>query len=166
MKTKKTHQDGADRMLFDNAWHSPDSLDNFKIGEIFRVINQDTGEIIEWETTEAPIKLSDSDAKNEWSKFPFGNNKNAEKRGYYPYILRNLIKRNSIQPKEISPRYIPSEVRVIVWKRDEGKCKNCGAEENLEFDHIVPVTKGGSNSENNIELLCKSCNLKKTNKII
>jgi hypothetical protein len=166
MKTKKTHQDGADRMLVDNSWHSSIPLDNLKIDETFRVLNVDTREVIEWKVTEPSIQLSETEAKNEWLKYPFGDPKKAEKFGYFPYILRNLIKGKEIPPKEISPRYIPSEVRIIVWERDEGRCKNCGTNENLEFDHIVPVTKGGSNSENNIELLCKSCNLKKTNKII
>ncbi|MBU0713447.1 hypothetical protein KKA87_16220, partial [bacterium] len=31
---------------------------------------------------------------------------------------------------------IPESVRIIVWKRDSGKCVNCGSRENLEYDHI------------------------------
>lgn len=60
---------------------------------------------------------------------------------------------------------IPESVKRKVWRRDEGKCVNCGSREKLEFDHIIPVSKGGSNTERNIELLCEKCNRKKSNKI-
>jgi hypothetical protein len=53
---------------------------------------------------------------------------------------------------------IPDNVRLFVWQRDEGKCVKCGGTERLEFDHIVPVAKGGSNTERNIQLLCETCN--------
>jgi hypothetical protein len=57
---------------------------------------------------------------------------------------------------------IPSNVRTEVWRRDEGKCVKCGSRVNLEFDHIVPVSKGGSNTARNIELLCQDCNRAKS----
>lgn len=57
---------------------------------------------------------------------------------------------------------IPSDVKREVWRRDEGKCTKCGSRERLEFDHIIPVTKGGSNTVRNIELLCESCNREKS----
>ena len=60
---------------------------------------------------------------------------------------------------------IPKEVRQIVWYRDEGKCVECGRQEDLQYDHIIPVTKGGSNTEKNIQLLCAECNRKKRDKI-
>ncbi len=53
---------------------------------------------------------------------------------------------------------IPDDVRLFVWQRDEGKCVKCGGTERLEFDHIVPVAKGGSNTERNVQLLCEACN--------
>lgn len=56
-------------------------------------------------------------------------------------------------------------VRNAVWRRDRGQCTECGSREKLEYDHIVPVSKGGSNTARNIELLCESCNRKKSNKI-
>lgn len=56
---------------------------------------------------------------------------------------------------------IPEAVRIEVWRRDGGKCVNCGSRENLEYDHIIPVSKGGSNTARNIELLCEKCNRSK-----
>jgi len=56
---------------------------------------------------------------------------------------------------------IPESVRVEVWRRDGGKCARCGSRENLEYDHIVPISKGGSNTARNIELLCEKCNRSK-----
>jgi len=60
---------------------------------------------------------------------------------------------------------IPEEVRIAVWRRDQGRCARCRSRENLEYDHIVPVSKGGSNTVRNVELLCESCNRQKGNRI-
>jgi len=60
---------------------------------------------------------------------------------------------------------LPEEVKFEVWRRDQGKCVNCGSKENLEFDHIIPFSKGGSNSARNLQLLCEKCNRSKSNKI-
>ncbi len=60
---------------------------------------------------------------------------------------------------------IPEKVRIEVWRRDGGKCARCGSREKLEYDHIVPISKGGSNTARNIELLCESCNRSKSNNI-
>jgi len=69
------------------------------------------------------------------------------------------------QLKERRREIIPKKVRDEVWRRDRGKCVECGSQENLEFDHIIPVSKGGSNTARNIQLLCEKCNRKKLNKI-
>jgi hypothetical protein len=53
---------------------------------------------------------------------------------------------------------IAESVRLFVWQRDGGKCVKCGSQELLEFDHIIPVSKGGSSTERNIQLLCEACN--------
>jgi len=60
---------------------------------------------------------------------------------------------------------IPEEVRIMVWRRDEGKCARCGSRENLEYDHIIPVYRGGSNTVRNIELFCQPCNREKGDRI-
>lgn len=61
--------------------------------------------------------------------------------------------------------HIPQNVRDEVWRRDQGRCIECGSKEFLEFDHIIPISKGGSNTTRNIQLLCQTCNRKKSNKI-
>jgi 5-methylcytosine-specific restriction endonuclease McrA len=60
------------------------------------------------------------------------------------------------QRKRIAP-----QIRDAVWRRDRGQCTKCGSRERLEFDHIIPVSKGGSSTERNLELLCESCNRSK-----
>ncbi len=60
---------------------------------------------------------------------------------------------------------IPQDVKDKVWNRDEGKCTQCGSNENLEFDHIIPVSKGGANTYRNIQLLCEVCNREKSDNI-
>lgn len=72
-----------------------------------------------------------------------------------------LIKKETVKRK----RYITEEVKRKVWRRDGGKCIDCGSKELLEFDHIIPVSRGGSNTARNIQLLCENCNRKKSNTI-
>ena len=64
-----------------------------------------------------------------------------------------------------SDRQIPKAVKISVWRRDYGKCVECNSNEKIEYDHIIPVSKGGSNTERNIQLLCEKCNRKKAAKI-
>jgi hypothetical protein len=64
------------------------------------------------------------------------------------------------------PRLIPAHVKLEVWKRDKGRCVECGSRDNLHFDHIIPYSKGGSSLvADNIQLLCARHNLEKRDKI-
>ena len=62
-------------------------------------------------------------------------------------------------------RRISQSVKDKVWNRDGGKCVLCGSNENIEFDHIVPFSKGGANTYRNIQILCESCNRRKSDNI-
>jgi len=56
---------------------------------------------------------------------------------------------------------LSADTRRFVWKRDGGRCRNCGSTTRLHFDHIIPRSLGGASTAENIELLCERCNLRK-----
>lgn len=63
-------------------------------------------------------------------------------------------------------RIIPSQVKLEVWQRDQGKCSVCGAIDELHFDHILPFSKGGTSLiAANVQLLCARHNLAKRDRI-
>ena len=54
---------------------------------------------------------------------------------------------------------IPNYMRFQVFKRDRFTCQYCGRSGvELEADHIVPISKGGSNDIDNLITACKACN--------
>jgi 5-methylcytosine-specific restriction endonuclease McrA len=62
------------------------------------------------------------------------------------------------------PGFITPVVRRKVWIRNKGQCAACGSRENLQYDYILPTSEGGTNTLDNLQLLCKSCNQKKSDK--
>jgi hypothetical protein len=68
-------------------------------------------------------------------------------------------------PGGLPSRHIPGDVRDRVWQEYSGRCAECKADQYLEFDHIIPVAKGGNNTQANIQLLCRRCNLTKSDSI-
>ena len=44
------------------------------------------------------------------------------------------------------------------------RCVSCGSTKDLQIDHIYPKSKGGSDIEGNLLVLCVKCNIKKGNK--
>jgi hypothetical protein len=73
-----------------------------------------------------------------------------------------FVKRNK---NEKNREPIPKDVMSQVWSRDGGCCVQCGSMENLEFDHIIPFSKGGATTYRNLQLLCRTCNASKSNNI-
>jgi len=62
---------------------------------------------------------------------------------------------------------VSDSVRYRLLKKANGRCSLCGAtkkETVLHVDHIVPRSKGGTNDESNLQVLCLKCNLGKSNK--
>jgi hypothetical protein len=73
-----------------------------------------------------------------------------------PTPMRHLTKQS---------RYIPKHVKEAVRTRERGRCRICGAKsEHMEFDHMTPHSKGSPATLDNIQLLCRKCNLAKRDK--
>jgi len=65
-------------------------------------------------------------------------------------------------------RYIPFDIKMRVVRRDNYTCQICGKhlkDNEVEFDHIIPISKGGSSEEHNIRLTCFECNREKSNNV-
>lgn len=63
---------------------------------------------------------------------------------------------------------LTAKTRNTVYERDEGRCRYCQGSilfnETFHIDHVVPVSKGGTNDLHNLALACIRCNLVKHNK--
>lgn len=64
------------------------------------------------------------------------------------------------------------KLREFIKRRDNFTCQNCfvsTADQSLlllEVDHIIPVSKGGLSTEDNLQTLCWKCNRTKSNKLV
>ena len=56
---------------------------------------------------------------------------------------------------------IPVDVREAVFRRDRGRCVECGSDFDIQYDHVIPVAMGGANTVQNLQILCAPCNQRK-----
>jgi len=83
-------------------------------------------------------------------------------------LVRGLIRAAvGAKPKSPYPRKTLSKKRRYqILERDKFTCRTCGRsapEVALHVDHIIPVSKGGNNTLENLQTLCVDCNLGKGN---
>lgn len=79
-----------------------------------------------------------------------------------PYLVTRRPSRVSDNPRSISKR-----TRTRIMERDGFKCRRCGAgpsDARLVVDHIIPVAKGGTAHETNLQTLCQPCNAGKSDR--
>jgi 5-methylcytosine-specific restriction endonuclease McrA len=104
------------------------------------------------------------------------NNDSAKKRAQTN--LRQARWRDGVKSKTSRLDQIPTEVRRHVMSRDERTCVYCGFVDGTQalagdyvgakitFDHVIPVTKGGDDSSQNLVACCSVCNRYKGNRTI
>lgn len=88
-------------------------------------------------------------------------------------LLEDLLRSMPDLPQLDDQRIFTSEQRAAIFRKSNGKCVNpnnnreCSGEcswDNFHADHIVPYSAGGKTIVSNGQLLCPSCNLKKSDK--
>ena len=93
-----------------------------------------------------------------------------EKRGedFTSYeVIKSLIEKELKAPaatqrvRKITRPHSKSIPRSVKFKAYTGSCANCGITYNLEYDHIIKKSHGGTNHASNIQILCRSCNQRK-----
>ena len=61
----------------------------------------------------------------------------------------------------VKPALYPAFTRFNVFLRDRFTCQYCGARDDLTFDHLIPRSRGGRTSWENVVAACGPCNLRK-----
>lgn len=103
------------------------------------------------------------------------------KKNYFNYREKNRIAtkkyrrtengKNTNRDHKAKRRTIEKKGKITLsqWKDKmkefNDKCVYCGASEDIEQDHIIPLSKGGQHCIDNVQPLCKKCNRKKSNKL-
>jgi hypothetical protein len=67
-----------------------------------------------------------------------------------------------------SGRAIPRDIMLKVVRRDNYLCQICHThvpDDQIELDHLIPISKGGPTTVENLRLLCRPCNRKKSDSI-
>ena len=77
------------------------------------------------------------------------------------YARRGFDTTSDTNGVEDKRKPIPIKLRAEVFRRDNHLCLKCGAGDGLSIDHIVPVSKGGQNTLDNLQTLCMPCNISK-----
>jgi len=111
-------------------------------------------EVEDFNPTEYPVKHDSHDLEKQCSIF-----------GHLcPVFFVNEPLTETKEKRRIG-RYIPRHIMLKVVRRDNNQCQVCGRvlkDDEIEFDHIIPMSKGGSTEEHNLRLTCFDCNRDKS----
>lgn len=65
----------------------------------------------------------------------------------------------------VQPARQPAFTRFNVFLRDRFSCQYCGAHDELTFDHVIPRSRGGQTTWENVVAACSPCNLRKADRM-
>lgn len=86
-------------------------------------------------------------------------------KGIYEFLLSRDI--DPFAGRLLNLRAFEKRDKIAAYSRQNGICPVCGEHfefDEMEGDHIKPWSKGGETTPDNCQMLCKSCNAKKTDK--
>lgn len=88
-----------------------------------------------------------------------------EKSDEYAELERKVERLKALAEREqnFERNYPTDAVLAYVLKRDNEQCVICNSKEKLQFDHILPKSRGGNDEPENLRVLCRTCNLRRGN---
>lgn len=101
--------------------------------------------------------------KNEWKRGRFHSDPEFRRRKLMLGVQHRRTRRARLL--EAAGSYTREEWNQLCARYDH-RCLRCGADGKLHADHVVPLSKGGRNSIDNIQPLCGSCNKQKHTKTV
>ena len=88
-----------------------------------------------------------------------------KKSGIYKYVLEKAI--GTIDPSVLGIRAFSDSQKRTIYEQQGGVCPHCGKKceyKEMEGDHITPWSKGGKTELENLQMLCRACNRRKSSK--
>ena len=82
------------------------------------------------------------------------------KKGIYEYLLSG-----GSRPEKLSLRTFDEDEKRSKYEEQKGVCARCGSHfeyEEMQGDHIIPWSKGGKTEYENLQMLCRRCNNRKS----
>jgi len=143
----------------------------YRVGKLAR----DEFEVMRNEQLRVPVPVGRVGERAFWwfqNRFYWDNDDLTQQEVYALLITRQQRERQRIQMAQatvaigavlrpVSRGAIPDDVKQFVFARDGGHCRQCGAINELQFDHVIPVALGGGSTASNLQLLCGPCNRRK-----
>jgi len=80
--------------------------------------------------------------------------------GWVKHLIRTQVESVGLA-WEPEYAHTPDPKRTAILERDDYECVNCGSPDELQIDHIMPKSRGGSNKPQNLQVLCGPCNRSK-----
>jgi 5-methylcytosine-specific restriction endonuclease McrA len=93
--------------------------------------------------------------------------KSKEWRDQHPEMVRIQWKTRQSRERASVGDHSPNDIRVL-YEDQCGQCAYCGIRlfDSFHVDHVIPISKGGSNWPDNLALTCEYCNLSKKDKLL
>jgi len=100
-------------------------------------------------------------ASSNWAEAPGGFVHSTRLRFAVPEVIR-LVRYDRVPQREVA------FTRHNIFARDKHRCSYCGKKkpsDELDLDHVLPRSRGGSHEWSNVVTSCRPCNLKKADKL-
>lgn len=119
--------------------------------------------------SKASLKVTKEKYRHKYNKSIRESDRTHKYQKAYRESERGRIKRRISNARRRANKRATSSLEVDVYIQSlyddkDCKCPYCSSKDNLSIDHINPLSRGGTHTEDNIELVCLPCNIQKGNK--